>query len=150
MHVLLLYFVYRSADAFQKKMKSGCRFKKMVVSLHPRWQHSALRRIHLSAKGYFFINLKHQIMYLDSEKKKEIFGTYGTSNTDTGSAESQIALFSYRIAHLTEHLKANRKDYSTQRALTRLVGKRRSLLNYLKSRDINRYRAIVAKLGLRR
>ena len=89
-------------------------------------------------------------MYLDSEKKKEIFGTYVTSNTDTGSAESQIALFSYRIAHLTEHLKSNRKDYSTQRALTMLVGKRRALLNYLKSRDIERYRAIVAKLGLRR
>ena len=71
-------------------------------------------------------------------------------NTDTGSAESQIALFSYRIAHLTEHLKANRKDYSTQRALTMLVGKRRSLLKYLKDRDIERYRAIVAKLGLRR
>ena len=71
-------------------------------------------------------------MYLDSEKKKEIFGTYGTSSTDTGSAESQIALFSYRIAHLTEHLKANRKDYSTQRALTMLVGKRRSLLTILR------------------
>ena len=89
-------------------------------------------------------------MYLDAAKKQEIFGTYGTSNTDTGSAESQIALFSYRIAHLTEHLKVNRKDYSTQRALTTLVGKRRALLNYLKDRDINRYRAIVAKLGLRR
>ena len=89
-------------------------------------------------------------MYLDSAKKQEIFGNYGKSNTDTGSAESQIALLSYRIAHLTEHLKANRKDYSTQRALTMLVGKRRALLNYLKSRDIERYRAIVAKLGLRR
>ena len=89
-------------------------------------------------------------MYLDAAKKQEIFGTYGTSNTDTGSAESQIALFSYRIAHLTEHLKANRKDYSTQRALTMLVGKRRALLKYLKDRDIERYRAIVAKLGLRR
>ena len=89
-------------------------------------------------------------MYLDSAKKQEIFGNYGKSNTDTGSAESQIALFSYRIARLTEHLKANRKDYSTQRALTMLVGKRRALLNYLKSRDIERYRAIVAKLGLRR
>ena len=89
-------------------------------------------------------------MYLDSAKKQEIFGNYGKSNTDTGSAESQIAWFSYRIAHLTEHLKANRKDYSTQRALTMLVGKRRALLNYLKSRDIERYRAIVAKLGLRR
>ena len=89
-------------------------------------------------------------MYLDSAKKQEIFGNSGKSNTDTGSADSQIALFSYRIAHLTEHLKANRKDYSTQRALTMLVGKRRALLNYLKSRDIERYRAIVAKLGLRR
>ena len=89
-------------------------------------------------------------MYLDSAKKQEIFGNYGKSNTDTGSAESQIALFSYRIAHLTEHLKANRNDYSTQRALTMLGGKRRALLNYLKSRDIERYRAIVAKLGLRR
>ncbi len=89
-------------------------------------------------------------MYLDATKKQEIFGTYGKSNTDTGSPESQIALFSYRIAHLTEHLKANRKDYSTQRALTMLVGKRRALLKYLKDRDIERYRAIIAKLGLRR
>ena len=89
-------------------------------------------------------------MYLDATKKQEIFGTYGKSNIDTGSPESQIALFSYRIAHLTEHLKANRKDYSTQRALTMLVGKRRALLKYLKDRDIERYRAIIAKLGLRR
>ena len=89
-------------------------------------------------------------MYLDAEKKKEIFEKYGKSNTDTGSPESQIALFSYRISHLTEHLKLNRKDYSTERALTLLVGKRRSLLNYLKSRDINRYRAIVKELGLRK
>ena len=89
-------------------------------------------------------------MYLDSEKKKEIFGNYGTSNTDTGSPESQIALFSYRISHLTEHMKANRKDYSTERALTMLVGKRRALLSYLKNRDINRYRAIIKALGLRK
>ena len=89
-------------------------------------------------------------MYLDSEKKKEIFGTYGTSNTDTGSPESQIALFSYRISHLTEHMKANRKDNTTERALTKLVGKRRALLNYLKRNDIERYRNIIAKLGLRK
>ena len=89
-------------------------------------------------------------MYLDSEKKKEIFGTYGTSSTDTGSAESQIALFSYRIAHLTEHLKSNHNDHNTHRSLLRLVGKRRRLLDYLKKVDIERYRAIVAKLGLRR
>ena len=89
-------------------------------------------------------------MYLDSEKKKEIFGNYGTSNTDTGSPESQIALFSYRISHLTEHMKANRKDNTTERALTKLVGKRRALLNYLKRNDIERYRDIIAKLGLRK
>ena len=89
-------------------------------------------------------------MYLDSEKKKEIFGNYGKSNTDTGSPESQIALFSYRISHLTEHMKANRKDNSTERALTKLVGKRRALLNYLKRKDINRYRALINKLGLRK
>ena len=89
-------------------------------------------------------------MYLDSEKKKEIFGNYGKSNTDTGSPESQIALFSYRISHLTEHMKANRKDNSTERALTRLVGKRRALLNYIKRKDIQRYRDLISKLGLRK
>ena len=76
-------------------------------------------------------------MYLDSEKKKEIFGTYGKSNTDTGSPEAQIALFSVRIAHLTEHLKVNKKDYNTQRSLKMLVGKRRRLLDYLVRKDIN-------------
>lgn len=89
-------------------------------------------------------------MYLNPEKKQEIFGQYGKSNTDTGSPEAQIALFSYRISHLTEHMKQNRKDYSTERALTMLVGKRRALLNYLKDRDIARYRAIVKALGLRK
>lgn len=82
-------------------------------------------------------------MYLDKAKKEEIFSKYGKSNSDTGSAESQIALFSYRIAHLTEHVKKNRKDYTTTRALTQLVGKRRALLDYLYDRDINRYRAII-------
>ena len=91
-------------------------------------------------------------MYLDSEKKKEIFEKYGKSNTDTGSPEAQIALFSYRIAHLTEHLKSNHKDHSTERALKMLVGKRRRLLDYLIKVDINRYRAIIAQkeLGIRK
>ncbi|MDY5814294.1 MAG: 30S ribosomal protein S15 [Bacteroides sp.] len=89
-------------------------------------------------------------MYLDSAKKQEIFEKYGKSNTDTGSAEAQIALFSYRISHLTEHLKVNRKDFCTERALTMLVGKRRRLLDYLKAKDIERYRAIIKALGLRR
>jgi small subunit ribosomal protein S15 len=74
-------------------------------------------------------------MYLDSTKKKELFEKYGKSAADTGSAESQIALFTVRIAHLTEHLKANHKDYSTERALKMLVGKRRRLLDYLISKD---------------
>lgn len=89
-------------------------------------------------------------MYLTSEKKKEIFGKYGKSNTDTGSAESQIALFSTRISHLTEHLKSNKKDYSTERALKMLVGKRRKLLDYLKAKDIERYRSIIKELGIRK
>lgn len=89
-------------------------------------------------------------MYLTAEKKTEFFEKYGKSNKDTGSSEGQIALFSYRIAHLTEHLKGNKKDYSTQRALIKLVGKRRKLLNYLKDRDIERYRAIIKSLNLRK
>ena len=89
-------------------------------------------------------------MYLDKAKKEETFSKYGKSNSDIGSAESQIALFSYRIAHLTEHVKQNRKDYTTTRALTQLVGKRRALLDYLYDRDINRYRAIIKALGLRK
>lgn len=89
-------------------------------------------------------------MYLDAEKKKEIFKKHGGSDANTGSTEGQIALFTYRISHLTEHLKKNRKDYGTQRALQLMVGKRRSLLDYLKKKDIERYRAIVKELGLRR
>ncbi|MDD5995768.1 MAG: 30S ribosomal protein S15 [Bacteroidales bacterium] len=89
-------------------------------------------------------------MYLDQAKKAEIFGTYGKSNTDTGSAESQIALFSYRISHLTEHVKSNRKDFNTSRSLKMLVGKRRRMLDFLKEKDIERYRSIVKKLGLRK
>ena len=89
-------------------------------------------------------------MYLTSDKKKEFFAKHGKSETDTGSAEGQIAMFSFRIAHLTEHLKQNRKDFGTQRALISLVGKRRRLLDYLKDRDIDRYRSIIKELNLRK
>jgi len=89
-------------------------------------------------------------MYLSTDKKQEIFGKYGKSNTDTGSPESQIALFSYRISHLTDHMKSNKKDYNTERSLKMLVGKRRSLLDYLKNNDIERYRAIIKELGIRK
>ena len=89
-------------------------------------------------------------MYLDQTKKTEIFSQYGKSATDTGSPESQIALFTFRIKHLTEHLKSKHKDFKTARSLTQLVGKRRALLDYLYNRDINRYRAIIKALGLRK
>lgn len=89
-------------------------------------------------------------MYLDQKEKEGIFKKHGKSEKDTGSAEGQIALFTHRIAHLTEHMKKNRKDYTTQRAIQLLVGKRRGMLDYLKKKDIARYRAIVKELGLRR
>ena len=76
--------------------------------------------------------------YLDSEKKKEFFTKHGKGVADTGSPEAQVAMFSYRIAHLTEHLKNNRKDFNTQRALISLVGKRRKALDYLMTKDITR------------
>ncbi|NVK53953.1 MAG: 30S ribosomal protein S15 [Flavobacteriaceae bacterium] len=89
-------------------------------------------------------------MYLTKEVKEEIFSKHGKSATDTGNSEGQIALFTFRINHLTEHLKNNRKDFNTERSLVKLVGKRRSLLDYLKKKDINRYRAIIKELGIRK
>jgi small subunit ribosomal protein S15 len=89
-------------------------------------------------------------MYLTSEVKKDIFKKHGGSDKNTGSAESQVALFTHRIDHLTGHLKSNKKDFGTQRALLNLVGKRRALLDYLKNTDIMRYRAIIKVLDLRK
>lgn len=89
-------------------------------------------------------------MYLTTEDKKAIFKEHGGSEKNTGAAESQIALFTKRIDHLTEHLKLNKKDHGTEKALLDLVGKRKQLLNYLKTHEIERYRAIIGKLGLRK
>ena len=89
-------------------------------------------------------------MYLDQKEKEAIFEKHGKDAKNTGSAEGQIALFTYRINHLTEHLKSNRKDYNTERSLVMLVGKRRALLDYLTKKDVLRYRAIVKELGLRK
>ncbi len=126
--------------------------KRTFFSKKSGLRHCALRKKLYLCTAILRNFLKINTMYLDQEKKKEIFGTYGKSNTDTGSPEAQIALFSYRIAHLTEHLKVNKKDHTTQRALKMLVGKRRRLLDYLIRTDINRYRAIIAKkeLGIRK
>ncbi|MGB5818355.1 MAG: 30S ribosomal protein S15 [Saonia sp.] len=89
-------------------------------------------------------------MYLTKEVKAEIFKKHGGEEKNTGSAEGQIALFTHRINHLTDHLKKNRQDFNTERSLVKLVGKRKSLLDYLKKKDITRYRAIIKELGLRK
>jgi len=89
-------------------------------------------------------------MSITAEKKQEIFETYGDSKQDTGKSEVQIALFTERIINLTEHLKTHSKDHSTRLGLLKLVGKRRSLLDYLKRKDIERYRAIIEKLNIRK
>jgi small subunit ribosomal protein S15 len=89
-------------------------------------------------------------MRLTKEAKSEIFKTHGGEAKNTGSTEGQIALFTARIEHLTAHLKTHKKDHGTESALMDLVGKRKQLLNYLKNHDIERYRAIIGKLGLRK
>jgi small subunit ribosomal protein S15 len=89
-------------------------------------------------------------MILTSEAKKSIFKKFGGSDTNTGSAEAQIAMFTERITFMTEHLQKAKKDFSTQRSLIRLVGKRRSLLDYLQKIDIERYRKIISELNIRK
>ncbi len=87
---------------------------------------------------------------LTKETRKELFKEHGKNEFDTGSTEGQVALFTARIKHLTEHLKKNRKDFNTERSLVLMVGQRRKLLAYLMRKDINRYREIIKKLGLRK
>ena len=89
-------------------------------------------------------------MYLTPEVKQNLFKEHGKSEFDTGSPESQVALFTYRIKHLTEHLKSNKKDNGTKRSLISLVGKRRKMLDFLKRQDIERYRNLIKTLGLRK
>lgn len=92
------------------------------------------------------------LRYLTKEGKQDIFAKHGfeKAKTDTGSPEAQIALFTERINHVTQHLKGNPKDHSSRLGLLKLVGKRKSLLNYLYKKDITRYRAIIAELELRK
>ena len=106
----------------------------------------------LERKAFVYIKIIYNniSMYLSKEEKEKMFAKHGKGKNDTGSAEGQIALFTQRINHLTEHLKNNRKDYNTERSLVKLVGKRRSLLDYLTKKDVLRYRAIVKELGLRK
>jgi len=89
-------------------------------------------------------------MYLTKEEKQDLFAKHGKGKNDTGSTEGQIALFTKRIAYISGHLKTNKKDYNSERSLVMLVGKRRSLLDYLMKKDVVRYREIVKELGLRK
>ena len=89
-------------------------------------------------------------MTLSLEKKREIISEFQTHEKDTGSPEVQIAILTHRINELNEHLKVHKKDHHSRRGLLKLVGHRRNLLNYLKNKDITRYRKVIEKLGLRR
>mgnify|MGYP006167888447 CR=1 FL=1 len=95
-------------------------------------------------------HLNNISMYLTKEVKAEIFAKHGGAAANTGSTEGQIALFTFRINHLTGHLKKNRHDYNTERPLVKLVGKRRSLLDYLKAKDIVKYREVIKELNIRK
>lgn len=89
-------------------------------------------------------------MTLNAENKKEIVGKFGKHEKDTGSPEVQVALLTGRITYLTEHFKSHKKDHHSRRGLLKLVGQRKSLLNYLKKKDIERYRAVIKELGIRK
>ena len=87
---------------------------------------------------------------MNLKNKQEIIEKFGANAKDTGSTEVQVAMLTKKIAELTEHMKANKKDFATKRGLLMMVGQRKGLLNYLMKKDINRYRDIIAKLGLRK
>lgn len=89
-------------------------------------------------------------VYLTKEKKAEIFKEFGGSATNSGSVEGQIALFTFRIKELSEHLKVNKKDHACRRSLLSLVGKRKRFLKYLAAKDISKYRALIEKLNIRK
>ena len=89
-------------------------------------------------------------MSITGEKKKELIESYKTHETDTGSAEVQIAILTERIANLTDHFKTHAKDHHSRRGLLQMVGQRRRLLDYLKKRDVARYKALIERLGLRK
>lgn len=89
-------------------------------------------------------------MSIDADTKKQIIAEYATAEGDTGSPEVQVALLTHRISHLTEHLKTHKHDHHSRRGLLLLVGRRRRLLNYVAENDIERYRSLIDRLGLRR
>ncbi len=94
--------------------------------------------------------MKGDIIMIDQTKKAEIINEYKTKEGDTGSPEVQVAILTYRINDLNEHLKIHKKDHHSRRGLLKMVGQRRNLLNYLKNKDVTRYRDLIARLGLRK
>ena len=88
--------------------------------------------------------------YLTTEKKANIFAEYGSSATNTGSIDAQVAMLTQRINHISDHLKLNKKDFSTQRGLMQMVGKRKRLLTYMSKHNLTGYRSLIEKLGLRK
>jgi small subunit ribosomal protein S15 len=97
-----------------------------------------------------FAPLLNNGMQVTAEVKKDIFKEFGGNETNTGQSEAQVALFTKRIQHLTEHLKQNKKDYSAELSLIKMVGKRRALLNYIAKKDVVKYRELIKTLGLRK
>lgn len=89
-------------------------------------------------------------MVFSTQEKKELIEKFKLHESDTGSPEVQVGLLTHRISYLTEHLKTHKKDHHSRRGLLMLVGRRRRLLNYVKNKDVNRYRAIIESLGLKR
>ncbi len=138
----------KSSTAYFEELKIGESSRETAHDRHPSaaWPQAVL----------FFSILAHlkqrhpKSYMISTEQKLELIATHGASDKDTGKPEVQIAIFSARINDLTDHLKSNRKDHTTRRGLLRMVGKRRRLLNYLMATDIERYRAIIKELGIRK
>jgi small subunit ribosomal protein S15 len=103
-----------------------------------------------SASSDDWLLQKEEVVGLSTEQKQEVIGRYRLHEADTGSPEVQVAILSERITYLTDHFKSHAKDHHSRRGLIKLVGQRRRLLNYLKIKDIDRYRALIEQLGLRK
>ena len=119
-----------------------------IARVHPVYIHPPISG--LPADKYFIFGKVNTTMTMQKDEKQKIIETYAVHEGDTGSPEVQIAILTSRIANLTEHLKANPKDFHSRRGLQKMVGHRRNLLGYLQKIDIERYRAIIEKLNLRK
>lgn len=134
------------AHFFSKKQTINILFVKTIINFVPANKEYQPKRFDTNQ----LIHSNKMAVYLTTQKRQEIFETYGGSAQNSGATESQVALFTYRINELSKHLKANKKDFSCQRALLKLVGKRKKLLHYMMQEDIVAYRSLLEKLELRK